>query len=536
MSLSKKILVLLLSVSALLHSCRKEGGTSWDTNVYAPLFKASFSIAELLGDSLVEVNNEGYLSIIYRNSIYDFDLKELVEIPDTTLSFSYSIPFGSLYLNPGQVIFNRNEENKYNFGDASLNRCILVSGVSEIKVTSEIKEVIELTYTIPKAKKNNVPFSVNIIVPAAKENEYGVFIGSFDLTGYDIDLTGPAGNSANTVGTFMSARVSGNGQPLVVVAGDSLTVQNKFINTVPYYASGYFGSSKHSTGLEGSDINIFKKIKAGDLLLDNVYLKINIENGVGADARFRINEIYAQSNRKGQSISLTHDMVGKNHNITRAQDRLFNHPEVIPSDYDFILNTGNSNLKSMIELLPDKFYYDFDLQINPLGNISGGNDFIHNNFGFKANMDLQIPLKLGAHNLTLVDTLTLNKEAVKDPERINNGTFTLLAENDFPFDADVKIYIPVENTTGIKDSLVAELPGKVRAGVVDAQGVVKNKTKSTLRFIAGDARTQNLLNAEKLIVKIVFDTKPNNQKLEIYEHYRLDLKLTGDFSYTIQVK
>ena len=58
-------------------------------------------------------------------------------------------------------------------------------------------------------------------------------------------------------------------------------------------------------------------------------------------------------------------------------------------------------------------------------------------------MAVDFPLSLIATDLVLVDTTTLTLNAENNP--IKNGSLTLFAENGFPFDADIQIYILDKN-------------------------------------------------------------------------------------------
>ncbi|MGD0711851.1 MAG: hypothetical protein ABR968_11815, partial [Bacteroidales bacterium] len=55
-----------------LFSCRKDPGkASWDVSVMAPLIKTSLSLNNLLTDSLIQVNPDTSLKIVYDNTLYN---------------------------------------------------------------------------------------------------------------------------------------------------------------------------------------------------------------------------------------------------------------------------------------------------------------------------------------------------------------------------------------------------------------------------------------------------------------------------------
>jgi hypothetical protein len=64
---------------------KKEGG--WQTDVLLPIANTELTIANLVGDSLVNVNSDNSLNLVYKNSIFSFDFSNyLLEIPDTGVS------------------------------------------------------------------------------------------------------------------------------------------------------------------------------------------------------------------------------------------------------------------------------------------------------------------------------------------------------------------------------------------------------------------------------------------------------------------
>lgn len=92
----KRYLILFLCCCFLLlvSRCKHpiENKNSWETAVLAPLIHTNLNIENMVADSLLEVNADSSLTIVYRNVIYNFDPNEiLLQVPDTSLESRLSL-------------------------------------------------------------------------------------------------------------------------------------------------------------------------------------------------------------------------------------------------------------------------------------------------------------------------------------------------------------------------------------------------------------------------------------------------------------
>jgi hypothetical protein len=184
----------------------------------------------------------------------------------------------------------------------------------------------------------------------------------------------------------------------------------------------------------------------------------------------------------------------------------------------------------MIENLPGKLNYDIDIFLNPLGNVSGGNDFIHADHGLDVNMLLEMPLSFSANKLTLTDTTLVNFEDIKEFDNIQSAILTLIAENGFPFDAEVQLTPILKDGTKL-NPLVSNNP--IKAAEVNSLYKVENSKISNLKIPLEKNTLSKLKEAEKMIISIALTTEPANEFLKIYNNYKIKIQLTGDFSYRL---
>lgn len=511
---------------ALFLSCRKDiGNAEWDTDIISPLINTELSLNNLIADSLIHTQNDSSVVLVYDNTLYQVSIDSLVEFPDSITHQYFHIPV-SLTANPGQMVFNLTDNKNLNLGDAKLTQARIKSGSIVLKIRNTIQEKMLCTYRIPCASLNGSVLEVSELIPAATATAPYEFNKTIDISGYDINLKGPNNTSYNKITSVTKAWVDPNGNPVSISYTDSLLFDAKFNAVVIDYAKGYFGSNFVQSGLQFSNFDLFKKITSGTLNLEDISMKLRISNGFGVDARFVFNQIKSINSHSGNTVSLTSSIIGSYININRASETYNPSNPVTPSVYEYDLST--SNIKQLIENLPDKIQYSMDIYTNPLGNVSAGNDFVYNSDGFKADLNMEIPLSLIAQNLTLVDTVDFNLDQ-QQGFSINSGTLTLNADNGFPFSSEIQIYL-LNSNHAVIDSLLDNC-NTILAAYTNAANLVTSNRITKLYIQLTADKLSHMYDAEQVIVVARFNTSANYTK--IYKNYSLKLKLNGDFNMTL---
>ena len=529
----KKINISIFILALLFFfSCRKEiGKPYWDTQLLAPLVKATLDINNLLPDSILQSNADSSMKIVYNNDIYTLSMDTLFKIPDTNLYQGYAGIQTTLA--PGANLpIPSNTTTTYQLPGVDLRTLIIKSGEVRYTIKNKIHEIIDFVYSIPCATLNGNQFSINIAVPAAVGNIPGVYSQVYDLSGYTIDLTGQSHNLVNTIYTGVTAQINPLATSSVIInPADSLTITNTFYNLIPYYAKGYFGQTSINIGPAESDFTLFKRIIGGTLKLQNVSVNFKINNPIGIDARMYINNLSSINTRTNSTQALmAASLINTPININRAAESGF---VDYPTYANFPLNSTNSNIINFIDNLPDKLGYSIKINTNPLGNVSGSNDFIFSDKLLNVALDMEIPLSLVANNLTLVDTLNLNISNNSGVQNVHSGTITLFANNGFPFQAAMQIYllnshnVAVDSILGYTNTIdEAPLNSSLRATLQKLTKIVVPMSESKM----------NLLYATKKVsLKVKFNTASQPNYIKIYSDYKLDVNLVGDFNYTVHL-
>jgi hypothetical protein len=520
--------VFFLTGLLFLGACQKREATDWDTNLLGPLFKTSLSINQILPDSLTQINSDNSINVVYDDLFSSSGFVNTQQLPDTAIVKFFTIPFGTIYLNAGDNFLDLTEETKLNFTPLELSRLIVKSGEIEVNIKNKINQPVDITYILPKAIKDGQPYTFNATIPAYNSSNGGNYHATFTLDGYDVDLRGISGAYVNRLVTHLIANVSNTATGLAqIFSTDSLVVSLKLKSIVPYYAKGYFGQSI-DTSHTSSKITLFDRIIAGNFSLQEAKLNLDFKNGIGADIRASLLSFVSQNSKTANNVALQHSSVAQTFNVHRATDFPFT-----PSLYSFEYNNSNSNLVSLLENMPSSFSYSYATELNPFGNISNGNDFVYTDKAVEAHVRLDIPMHFSSPNLTLADTIFLSEDSLPEHNTVKSAVLKLIAVNSFPFDADVKFYL-LDNNLQRQEQLMDKTT--ILAAQPDADGRVRKTQESRLPISISNELLNKLLEKRKVLAVVTINTVNNPLKYKVYSDYKLDLKITGNMKFNVQVK
>ena len=520
------IFLLLLFFTA----CKKQ--PQWDIDGYLPLLKSNLYLQNALEDSLKSVGSDGELNLVYNSNLFSLKIDSLFTIPDTTITEYFNLPIGGITFVPGQTIVNDTQTNIYDLQDIELRYVIVRSGGMSLELQSTLSEDAIFTYSLPYITLNGVPFSVTETVPAGSVSSPSSITSSFDLAGYEIDLKGLNQNSYNTLIYTYKATVDPNGSSVTVSTADFVKINTTFNELIPEYASGYFGN-RIETDASTDSLGIFNNFQGGSLDLEEAELVMTVNNEAGADIQLKINELTSINDYTGNTVSLVDDIIGGSINLSRATEGGSNYPPIQSQNYTVTLD-DNSNLDEFIGNLPTQMGYNMQVQLNPLGNVSNGNDFIYYNTGLEIALDAEIPLNFSATNLILLDTtgIDIDPDSKEDVDPIQGGKILVYANNYYPIDAYLQFYLMDSNLV-VVDSLFDE-PQYLQSGIPNSIGKVLTPTKSTLVAPLSTLKIDHLYQTYFTEIHATISTTNQTTKYQIYDSYKIGLEVVGDFTYRVE--
>jgi hypothetical protein len=524
--------LILLCFAAVL-SCKKESDNpQWNVDVLAPLVTSTLDISNLIADSLLQADSAGIMHVVFDNNLYKTNLDSLVNIPDTVLTTVFSIP-ATVAVGPGIVIYKDTTKFAFGTNGPQIRIAILRTGTLVMRAVNYSTADLDFIIRIPGAVSNSITFSqTGLLDAAAAAGDSLVKIFTYDLSGYHLDLTGTTGTDYNTLSYILEVKTNVASDTLHTIFNQPIfKVEETFSDIFPEYVKGKLGQDTISEN-SSTSLDLFRKIRSGVLNLQDATLTCTVENGIGVDAQLKINNITSVNSRTGNNVPLSAaSLVGNNININRATETGNSSAPVNETFYTVTLNKTNSNLLSFIENLPDALSYSIHLTTNPLGpDISGGNDFVYADYLVNTKMHFEMPLAFSANVLTFVDTVDFVSNAEETFGNFRSGTLTLIADNGFPFQATLTLFLLDENLNA-----AASLTGNsiIAAAAVGADGHVNQRGKSYVDIPVSEAQMEHLKKTKKLILRASFTTTQYPRLLSIYEDYNIHFKLVADVTYMI---
>lgn len=518
-----------LCLAMLLAACRKDRpDPRWDVDVLAPLLITTFTLDDLVADSLLETAPDGALTLLQRSTLFGLRLDTVLKVPDTTLVYPYALPVpGPLNFPPGILLYSETETTQLDISEVQLRQLELRSGRLQVELKNMVATPVIATFSLPAATFQGSPVSLQSIVGAGTPSQPASATVVRDLAWHRFDLRGPQFDMVNALASQFQLQLDPAGQGATVTDQDSVVARATYSDLVPQYARGYFGSRTLQAGPEEIAIDVFSGIQSGVLDLDQVRATLTVRNGIGVDMRAIITDLRSIRSSTGQSISLLHPIVGGAININRATD-LFG--SFHPSTYTVQLDEGNSNIDLFVENLPDRLAFAADLVVNPMGDIASGNDFLYYDSELEAQLELAIPLRLIATDLTLQTVALPDLPGSADGHALRSGRLMLFATNGFPFAAQLLMDLVDAN-----EQPLATIPvqGIIQSGLVGGDGLVHTRVASRLEATLSEEQVHHLYTGARVRLRTVFNTADQNMHLPLLRHYALDLQVTVAANYLV---
>lgn len=509
----RRIALLLIPIILFfLSSCKKERNPlTWNTDNYLPIAHGELGIADIVADSLLGIQSDSSVHFVLEQNLYTLNLDSIVTIPDTSLTDTFAVPFPvPVTISPGQVFINQPADNQLQIEDVELTSIYIKDAEISYSLKSTIEGDVTYVYSIPSSSDvNGNPFEQEVFVPSAN-GSYSSVSGSFHISDFTINLEGSDGNDVNILQTNINVKVTEtNDGNITVSSSDTLYVENSMKSIQIGSATGYFGQYQASFGPESSPFDAFNKIISGGINLSTVNADFIVYNGVGADLSFQLDNLTASNS--SSSLAFQNSIIGQQQHINRAYK---SGGTIIPSIFQTNFDINNSNIDYLLELLPNELSYAGNFNLNPLGNVSGGNDFIDENFPLKVDLNLEIPLNIGINELTFQDTISLSDSLM---DKLNSLSLHLDLNNGFPLEA--KIYIGLLDQNNM---LVEEIVSNNTILKANYLTDLKHTSQvSSYHEIALTPYQTELVKATpKFVLKVILDSESTD--VTIYDYYKIN--------------
>ncbi len=516
------------TITLCVISCRFDK-LNWELDILAPIATTSLSFQNFLSDSLFTVDPNEQLRLNFETNLFEIPIDSLLNIPDTTLFYEVISPL-TININPGVPLDSYNNEVLFNIPIIRLTEAIAEEGKFKVQIKNFTNRKIDVTFTIPRATKGGVSISFEDVIQTGSAANPFVYTREFDLSGYWLNLRGDNNNLFNRLRIIIFTKLDATGEVLPVTQGQKLLeLSNSFIGLKPYYAKGDFGTQKINLNTDTLRLNFMKKFKQGSLDLEKAEFKLMVENGIGSDIQARFFSIKGVNTATENQVELLNGGLNPVLNVTRATNNLWNTPEFFPTQKEYVVNEQNTNLLPFISNLPDLVKVNADFTVNPITNISGGNDFIFSKSKAFIKLGVNVPLNISINNLLFVDTVAYNIYNENQNNPIESADLRILVKNGFPYNFDLRLYIM--DDFGIVDSLVTQ--SQIVAAPVNSSLRVVEKVESELRIRANASQAEKFFRGNRFLIKVKANSLNSPQILPVFEEYKMDLKVIANFKYQL---
>lgn len=527
----KKSFVILFLIGIVI-SCKKE--TSWDVDLAVPIAKSHLNISNFFGDSLFEADPSGLLHVAFSKDLINFTMDSLVKLPDTTVNIGYTVFFNTA-LNPGVQIFSNalSNDKEITFdvnNGVELNKAIVRSGFLKIEYINSYAQPLTFNYIVNSASLYGNPLTVNQVIPGSTS-----LTKSYPLDGYNIDLTGLTGNKVNTLVQTYTISTDPSGASDILLAGQGLTIKLSFSDIIPEYIQGYFGQQDLSFGPDSTSFGFLSSFNANNLVLSQSAINFKIVNEFGVEMSSSINSLRSIKTSPLNIVTLNAGNLLQSINVGRANKTNNSSNPVFPWFKQININSSNSNLNPFLQNLPNYLGYSVKAKLNPLGNISAGNDFAFYGRGLKVTADVDIPLALSADYFSLVNYSKVDLTQLKELNDVNSCQIMLEARNNYPFKAKVQGYM-INEMNEVIDSLFIPGQNTIEPALTDINNVVLNYTDSRLEADFDKTKIIHLTQCKQ--IKFVSYLYLTNQPtpIQITEDSYLDLVVHANLNYNAKTK
>jgi len=508
--------VFFILVCLVVISCKRQGPTNWDTEWLAPVAVGFVRPLDVIDEDDLAIDANGVAHVIIEDEVPLDALDDLANLPDTTISngYTFGTPGGPFTLPAGFSFVSDNEGFDLNPGQALLRTVVFKEGALKLQLRSDVDGELAATVSLPSATLEGVPLSyATTMAPGTAANPTFQEI-DYDLAGYTLDLTGENGDEANRLlGNINVSTVSSTD----VFGTDSVIANFSFQDVVVDYALGYFGQY-NETFDQNELFGGLEILQSGGLTPEQIDISLEISNPVGIDLVLNLDELSLNPlDDNAADIPLDHALVEGGIQLSRAFDNNGT-PEFATGLYS--INEGNSNITSIIASSPNGVQISGDVEINPLGDISGGNDFYYADFPLQAKFGLDLPLCIDFDALVFQDTVALN---VGNLEGLQTATLFVEFESNMPIEIGGRLWI--NDAEGEEVVLIEDLPI-----AASSTGLFESQSQEIVLSIDD---VSALEQAEEVYFEALINSEGENA-VKLRETDEVRFKLRGKFGYELE--
>jgi hypothetical protein len=526
MVLKRNLIVIILTFGICLQfSCKDDTSLLWGADMALPVVNAEFSLRDIIVKSQSNLNedNNGFLTLVYDDTLYSVSAEELVKVPNQQFIFNQGLEasqlsfFQALNISPPnntittpEVPFVYELQSSAGF---ELDSIFIKSGLFNFILSSDFKQNVQLRLRIPSLIKNGIAFDetfdlnyVNSVPVSLNTNK--------NLAGYRMGVN--EGGVSNSLRMFFSFKITKVDNSNTETVADSINIKINISDLKFRKIKGRITENLVFVPRPDTvNLSIFENAISGGFKIKNPQVTLNITNSFGVSASGTM-EVFNAFH------PLTHptpiDITGV------PEPFVIQSPsqEGLSTNNEISLNSGNSNIGNVFFSSPSRLAYKIGTSINnsPQGN------FVLDTSRIKVGLNVTLPLEGYISNFGFRDTFPL---VFGRTDRVEYFNFKVNITNGFPMETKLQAYF-VNNDFVVRDSLVKTEADKIiiKAAPVDANGKVTISENKISDLIVRENVVGNLSDVSNVIIVAQANTTnsgtvpPTNVKF--YSSYNLKVR------------
>jgi hypothetical protein len=259
--------------------------------------------------------------------------------------------------------------------------------------------------------------------------------------------------------------------PVVVPVGETIISYYVTIYDLTYSAIyGHLGNINIPVDQQTLMIDFFNTIAEGTFYFEQPELRFIFNNSFGLPVQVMVNNFQALRGT-GNPVDIIGPGVPSVENV-----KVIKYPTLAQFGQTVLdsisLNNSNSNLKSAMQISPDRVVFDAEAVTNPSGNDTY--NFLKDNSQLNITSKLILPVYGYTDFMTISDSVKYNFEDFfkNPPKEIKRMALRLIFRNGFPVDISSQIYL-LDDNHNIVDSIFEE-EYAIKAGAdLDGDGLVE---------------------------------------------------------------
>ncbi len=426
----------------LLIGCENRKPLSWETDVFLPLLDDRIGWLDFVEDTLDVLVADGEPARIIISQSLDLTSGKIAPVlPDTSIEENIgigNIPVPIPVPTEFPFIIQDDEIPIINLGGSAgayLREVVVTSGEMVFSVENSIGGILDMSYYLTSCTIDGEQVGIDLEIPAATDDELGIASGYLSLENAVFDLTGLAGVSNNLISTHFEAQGSQLNEEIFYATNqDNIKVTVQFQNFEVKSALGFFGNLEAGFS-EEELVTATIPLPNAIIEMDGAVAKLQLENTIGADMRFSFDSLTFDG------IQLQHPSIYDVHDMARAQ---WNNGQLFSTtSLELDLMEGGSTLSELIEMMPESLKISGNIELNPYGDVSLGNDYVDVDVQPNLSVLLEVPVYVGFDGLLFEDSFEI------DPIDSTKFDGRLLVDfwSTFPVQVESNFVYSVNNTS-----------------------------------------------------------------------------------------